>query len=86
MSAWLTGDASPFNIKEAHQNCVKSKALKSVLAVRDVTMDEAVNAVERVFPKCYADLEPIGRRLRRNSHDMYRAYEEGYLYGYDIPY
>lgn len=55
----------------------------SVLAVRNVTRDEAVDAVERVFPKCYADLEPIGRRIRRNSTDMQKAYLEGAFYGYD---
>nr|CAI5840328.1 unnamed protein product [Callosobruchus analis] len=86
MSAWINGDASIFNIKEMHQNCVKSKALSSVMAARSgVSKTEAINAIEKVFPKCYADLEPIGRRLRRNSYDMYKAYEEGYYYGYDIP-
>ncbi|XP_055383106.1 mitochondrial inner membrane protease ATP23 homolog [Condylostylus longicornis] len=82
-SAMAQGDASFFNIKEAHQNCVKTKALNSVLAVRNVTRNEAIDAVERVFPKCYADLEPIGRRIRRNSSDMHRAYLEAPLYGYD---
>lgn len=66
------------------QDCVKSKALMSVLAVRNVTRDEAIEAVERVFPKCYADLEPIGRRIRRNSKDMHKAYMEGPMYGYDL--
>lgn len=82
-SAWMQGDASFFNVKESHQVCVKNKALMSVLAVRDVTREEAINAVERVFPHCYSDLEPIGRRLKRNSDDMYKAQAEGYLYGYD---
>lgn len=84
MSAWLQGDASPLNIQKAHQDCVKTKALHSVLAVRNVTRDEAIDAVERVFPKCYADLEPIGRRIRRNSTDMHKAYIEGPMYGYDV--
>lgn len=52
----------------------------SVLAVRNVTRDEAIAAVERVFPRCYADLEPIGRRIRRNSKDMHKAYMEGPMY------
>lgn len=63
---------------------MKTKALMSVLAVRNVTREEAVDAVERVFPKCYADLEPIGRRIRRNSKDMHKAYMEGPMYGYDL--
>ncbi|CAH1155337.1 unnamed protein product [Phaedon cochleariae] len=83
MSAWINGDASPFNIKEAHQNCVKSKALSSVLAARNISKLEAIDAIERVFPKCYPDLEPIGRRIRRNSLDMEKAFEEGYYYGFD---
>lgn len=63
---------------------MKTKALASVLAVRNVTKDEAINAVERVFPKCYADLEPVGRRIRRNSPDQHKAYTEAPLYGYDV--
>lgn len=63
---------------------MKTKALQSVLAVRNVTKTEAIEAVERVFPKCYADLEPIGRRIRRNSPDQHRAYMEGPMYGYDV--
>lgn len=83
MSAWLQGDASIFNFKEAHKTCVKNKAMGSVLAVRDITKEKASEAIERVFSKCYADLEPIGRRIKRNSTDMFRAEAEGYLYGYD---
>lgn len=55
-----------------------------MLAVRKVSPEEAIAAVERVFPKCYNDLEPIGRRIRRNSKDMYKAYMEGPMYGYDV--
>ncbi|XP_033236047.1 mitochondrial inner membrane protease ATP23 homolog [Drosophila pseudoobscura] len=84
LSAMFQGDASPFNVKEAHQNCVKTKALASVLAVRNISKSDAIAAVERVFPKCYADLEPIGRRIRRNSTDQQKAYMEGPMYGYDV--
>lgn len=86
LSALTNGDTSFFNVKETHQNCVKSKALSSILAVRQVTPSEAIDAVNRVFPKCYPDLEPIGRRLKRNSEDIDRAYTESYYYGYDKPY
>jgi inner membrane protease ATP23 len=82
MSAMIQGDASPFRIAKAHQNCVKTKALCSVLAVRKVTAEEALDSINRVFDKCYNDLEPIGRRVRRNSTDMQRAYLEAPLYGY----
>lgn len=84
LSAWTQGDASPINVREAHQDCVKTKALQSVLAVRNITKEEALAAVERVFPKCYADLEPIGRRIRRNSRDMFKAAMEAPMYGYDL--
>lgn len=82
VSAFLNGDASFFYIKEAHQNCVKNKALSSVIAARDVSKEEAMIAIDRVFDRCYADLEPIGRRIRRNSTDIDKAYEEGFYYGY----
>ena len=82
MSAMIQGDASFFRIAKAHQNCVKTKALCSVLAVRKVTAEEALAAVNRVFDKCYKDLEPIGRRVRRNSYDIHNAYVEAPLYGY----
>jgi inner membrane protease ATP23 len=62
---------------------VKTKAVQSVLAVRNVTEEVAQAAVNRVFSRCYADLEPIGRRIRRNSLDMHKAYLEAPLYGYD---
>lgn len=83
VSALLQGDISLFNIKESHQLCVKNKALQSILAVRKVSKLDAIDAVERVFPKCYSDLEPIGRRLRRGSDDMHKAYAESIYYGYD---
>jgi mitochondrial inner membrane protease ATP23 len=84
LSAMVQGDASIFRIKKAHQACVKTKALCSVLAVRKVTAEEALAAIEKVFPKCYNDLEPIGRRIRRNSTDMQKAFIEAPLYGYDV--
>lgn len=81
-SACTQGDASLFRIKKAHEACVKSKAMFSIINVRSVTKEQAMEAINRVFPKCYNDLEPIGRRIRRNSTDMQRAYFEGSLYGY----
>lgn len=54
----------------------------SVMAARKVSMEEAVSAVERTFPRCYADLEPVGRRIKRNSSDWFRAYNDARLYGY----
>lgn len=80
--AVVKGIASPFNIKQVHQKCVQDKAIRSVVAIKKVSEDVAREAVMKVFDKCYNDLEPVGRRIRRNSLDMQKAYLEGPLYGY----
>ena len=54
----------------------------SVLMVRDVDMEYAKSVVDKVFNRCYNDLEPIGRHMRRNSKDGEKAYSEGFLFGY----
>lgn len=51
--------------------------------MRQIGKKEAVDIIEKVFPKCYEDLEPIGRRIRRNSDDMLRAFKEAAYYGYE---
>jgi mitochondrial inner membrane protease ATP23 len=61
---------------------VRTKAIASVKAVRNVSDEDAAKAVDNVFYKCYDDLEPIGRRIRRNSYDMHRAYNEASTYGH----
>ncbi|EZA53866.1 mitochondrial inner membrane protease ATP23 homolog isoform X2 [Ooceraea biroi] len=83
ISSLIQGHSSFFNIKASHQNCVKNKAKLSIMNVHKVSDEVASAAIERVFTKCYNDLEPIGRRLRRNSEDMPRAYAEAFLYGYE---
>ncbi|XP_043483504.1 mitochondrial inner membrane protease ATP23 homolog [Leptopilina heterotoma] len=83
LSSCANGTSSFINIKQSHQDCVKDKAVLSVLAVRKVSEEEARAAVERVFTKCYNDLEPIGRRIKRNSVDMHKAYLEAPMYGYE---
>lgn len=82
ISAMSQGDASPIRIQERHQDCVRTKAAYSVEAVRHVGIAEARNIVNKVFPQCYADMEPIGRRVRRNSDDPLLAYNEKHHYGY----
>lgn len=54
-----------------------------MLAVRDVTFEQAKEAVEKVFDRCYADLEPIGRRVKGKRIDYDLAYAEAFLMGYD---
>ncbi|XP_058803807.1 mitochondrial inner membrane protease ATP23 homolog isoform X2 [Phymastichus coffea] len=82
-SALRFGTASLTRFKATHQNCVKAKALTSILAVKEISENQALAAIDEVFPKCYADLEPIGRRCRRNSNNMEMALLEAPLYGYD---
>jgi len=82
LSAWTQGFASPFNVAKRHSECVKAKAVASVMAVRKIPESEAKEIVDGVFEKCYNDLEPIGRRIRRGSRDMERAYHERYHCGY----
>ncbi|XP_043282279.1 mitochondrial inner membrane protease ATP23 homolog isoform X2 [Venturia canescens] len=83
LSAVTRGDAAFWNIKGRQQECVKNKAVHSVMSVRNITYEQAREAVDRTFPKCYPDMEPIGRRLRPRSTDVYKAYYEAPLYGYD---
>ncbi|KAK7062930.1 Mitochondrial inner membrane protease ATP23 [Halocaridina rubra] len=83
ISAMFQGDASPIKIAKAHQDCVKTRAAHSIVAVRQISEEEARKIVDKVFDKCYGDLEPIGRRIRRNSLDMQKAYMERFVYGYD---
>ncbi|ELT95678.1 hypothetical protein CAPTEDRAFT_110443 [Capitella teleta] len=79
------GDISkltPWKVDKKHADCVKKRAIKSILWVRDVDEAEAARVVDKVFDKCYGDMEPFGRIPRRKSNDMQRSFNEGYLYGY----
>lgn len=58
--------------------------MASVMAVKDISKAEVDAAMDRVFIKCYNDLEPLGRRLRRNSTDTHRIYRDRYLFGYGV--
>ncbi|KAK3911085.1 Mitochondrial inner membrane protease ATP23-like protein [Frankliniella fusca] len=70
------------NYGKVHATCVKERALNSVLAASLLSEDEARSVIDRVFPFCYPDLEPIGRRLRHKTTDNSRAYYDGKHYGY----
>lgn len=83
MSGWVADSVSFTNLAQAHARCVKQKALASILAVRpEMDRVDGRKVIDKVFDKCYNDLEPIGRRVRRQSFDRERAYRERYLYGY----
>ena len=64
------------------QQCVKNKALLSVLMVRNVSREEGMAVIDRVFDRCYKDLEPFGRYPRRGSKDPEKALIDGVYYGY----
>ena len=83
-SSLFIGTTTPWNIAKTHRECVKAKALASILAVRkNFPVEEGVKIVDRVFDKCYADLEPLGRRLRLNSDHMKWVYRDRFHYDYD---
>ncbi|XP_034252655.1 mitochondrial inner membrane protease ATP23 homolog [Thrips palmi] len=66
-----------------HAICVKDRALNSVLAASsNLSEEDARRVIDKVFPHCYNDLEPIGRRLRHKTTDNERAYKDGKHYGY----
>ena len=70
-----------FGIIDNHKNCVRKAATESLVKTRLVPEDKAVEAINKVFDKCYRDLEPVGRRPI-SREDMKAAYEERYLCGY----
>ena len=72
---------NPFYIKEMHAECV-AKTTSYLLGEKIGNNEVAKNAVYNVFPKCYKDLEPIGRRCKDQT-DMKQAYKERYLFAYD---
>ena len=43
------------------QECVKERAVKSMLCVRDISKEEAQEVVESVFDACFHDTEPFER-------------------------
>lgn len=78
-----TMDLITKNYGQKHAVCVKERALKSVMAATsNLSEDDARTIIDKVFPYCYNDLEPVGRRLRHKTTDGDRAYHDGQHYGY----
>jgi len=67
--------------KKAHAECVRNTAVDYMIKTKFVKPDIAKEAVDKVFDKCYKDLEPIGRRAL-NTEDIERANNEKFLFGY----
>ncbi|KAM3859228.1 mitochondrial inner membrane protease ATP23 homolog [Diretmus argenteus] len=68
-AASLSGDCSfsseaarlNFGLKQHHQECVRGRALRSILAVRKIDTAEAEKIVVEVFDTCFNDHAPFGR-------------------------
>lgn len=73
----------PYPLGGTHGDCVKKVAFASVKAYSPETDDAVIiDIVEKVFPTCYNDLEPFGRRPLTGPGEMRRAYRERYHLGY----
>ncbi|XP_032361116.1 mitochondrial inner membrane protease ATP23 homolog [Etheostoma spectabile] len=83
-AANLSGDCSfsnevsrfNFGLKEHHQECVRGRALRSILAVRKISREEAEKIVDEVFHTCFNDHEPFGRipHGKKDAGFAYRDY------------
>ena len=60
---------------KSHTDCVKHKAASSVRVIKGISHIEAVKIVEKVFSKCYRDLEPVGR-ITKDKYDTCRAFSD----------
>ncbi|XP_053719593.1 mitochondrial inner membrane protease ATP23 homolog [Synchiropus splendidus] len=84
-AANLSGDCSfsnelaryNFGIKEHHQECVRGRAVRSILAVRKISREEAEKIVNEVFDSCFNDRAPFGRipHGKRDAEFAFRDYE-----------
>ncbi|KAM9467651.1 mitochondrial inner membrane protease ATP23 homolog isoform 1-T1 [Clarias gariepinus] len=84
-AASLSGDCSfgnevarfHFGLKKHHQECVRDRATRSILAVRKISKEEAVKTVDEVFDSCYNDHAPFGRipHSKKDAKFAYRDFE-----------
>ncbi|XP_053318141.1 mitochondrial inner membrane protease ATP23 homolog [Spea bombifrons] len=82
-AANLSGDCSlgnelsrfKFGVKEHHKVCIRDRALRSILAVRNVSRETAEKAVDEVFDSCFNDHEPFGR-IPHSKKDAKYAYRD----------
>ncbi|XP_056280644.1 mitochondrial inner membrane protease ATP23 homolog [Pseudoliparis swirei] len=66
-----------FGLKEHQQACVRGRAVRSILAVRKSSPEEAERIVDEVFDTCFNDHAPFGRipHDKRDARFANRAYE-----------
>ncbi len=60
---WCRKDAD-FAVKARHEDCVRKTAVEAMVKARFVEEGAAREAVDRVFNRCYRDMEPFGRRAK----------------------
>uniref|UniRef100_A0A4W2EBJ5 Mitochondrial inner membrane protease ATP23 n=2 Tax=Bos TaxID=9903 RepID=A0A4W2EBJ5_BOBOX len=78
-AANLSGDCSflneifrlHFGLKQHHQTCVRDRAIRSILAVRNINKEVAQKAVDEVFESCFNDHEPFGRIPHNKTYARY---------------
>jgi len=62
---------------------VQDVAFQSVKAYSPETEDSKIwQIIDKVFPGCYNDLEPFGRRPINDVRAIKQSYRERYYYGY----
>lgn len=77
------GAPKMFSFKNTHRYCVKNVAYRSVKAYSPETDDQEIkDIVDKIFPYCYNDLEPFGRRPLNGSSELKHSYRERYHLGY----
>ncbi|XP_064417651.1 mitochondrial inner membrane protease ATP23 homolog isoform X3 [Latimeria chalumnae] len=64
-----------FGVKQHHQKCVRDRALRSILAVRNLSREAGEKAVDEVFDTCFNDHEPFGR-IPYSKSDAKHAYRD----------
>lgn len=59
------------------QACVRGRALRSILAVRNISREKAEKIVDEVFDTCFKDHAPFGRipHSQKDAQFSYRDYE-----------
>ncbi|XP_068132707.1 mitochondrial inner membrane protease ATP23 homolog isoform X4 [Hyperolius riggenbachi] len=75
-----------FGLKQHHQACVRDRAIRSILAARNVSKEAAEKAVDEVFEPCFKDRRPFGRiPFNRTSANMaYKEHKNPRLYYADL--
>ncbi|XP_061923127.1 mitochondrial inner membrane protease ATP23 homolog isoform X1 [Entelurus aequoreus] len=84
-AANLSGDCSfpnemsryHFGMKQHHQECVRNRALRSILAVRKISREEAEKIVAEVFDSCFNDHAPFERipHSQKDAKFAHRNYQ-----------